>query len=215
VTWNFPESLHDYVQRVEAGLRNPPSFAHITRSIKEEMEVLCAHEQACDVFNGFSRIVYCIKVPQRLFDLFFNSRNSYRAAYFRSAYDGLKLNSYFIKSLLPVLLEANPTKSINKGKKFIKESLKSIFAKVWLAEKEKHLCEKCSGEWGPPQVQEAEILNERWEKAVHANANYGKMAPYPLTKLRLFGAFLNDRYDELIPVEKRFRANDIHKHGWT
>ena len=40
----------------------------------------------------FRRPVYCISVAFPLFDRFFNSRQGYRGAYFRSPYEGLEAN---------------------------------------------------------------------------------------------------------------------------
>jgi len=108
------------------------------------------------------------------------------------------------------------TNNIAKGRDFAEESLKACSAKVWLAERGKEMgdCTHCSGEWSTPQDDVAEILNDRWEKDTNVNARYGRKAPY-LTKIRIFGAFLNDLYDEFIPTKKRFRANEIHKVGWS
>ena len=102
---------------------------------------------------------------------------------------------------------------------FIQESLLSPSSKVWLAEKGKEIDKKCSGckgEWSAVAGRRAtaEILNGRWERADVQKAEWGQKAPY-LTKLRIMGAFLNDRHDEFIPFDKRFRAREIHKLGWS
>jgi hypothetical protein len=102
----------------------------------------------------------------------------------------------------------------------IRESLATPSAKAWLAEHGKEIdrkCPGCQGEWssgaaGPPD--QAEIHNGAWEAASGQNAEWGRKAPY-LTKLRVMGGFLSDRLHELVPHNKRFRAYDIHRYGWS
>ena len=100
-----------------------------------------------------------------------------------------------------------------------RESLKSVSAKVWLAEYSNEPCNKCDGckgEWGSTQYHNevADIINERWELDDCANSKYGRKAPV-LTKLRVFGGFLNANHDEFIPSLKRFRAKEIYDYGWS
>lgn len=211
--WEFAESLGDR----KKDLLNAPTFEAIIESIQKGMAILCCHEQTCNDDESFSRVVYCIKVCEPLFDLFFNSKHGYRASYYRSPYDGLHNNELFIHSLLPALLVSDYTKDAAKGNGFskkVEESLKSFSAKVWLAECGAELCDKCEGEWSTPQDGTAEILNDRWELTNILNARYGRKAPY-LMKIRVFGAFLNKRYDEFIPARKRYRAKEIHQFGWS
>lgn len=163
---------------------------------------------------------YCLKVSEPIFDLFFNSKHGYRAWYYRSPHVGLNKNALFITSLLPSLLASDQTKEAEKkdfSTKKAAESLKSCSAKAWLAEIEKEIDKKCTGcigEWGYPQDDTAEIFNDRWDKTNHPKAKCGRKAPY-LTKIRIFGAFLNEQYDEFIPAQKRYRAEEIHEFGWS
>jgi hypothetical protein len=60
----------------------------------------------------------------------------------------------------------------------------------------------------------AEIVNGRWECAASANAVRGRKAPF-LTKIKIFGAFLNERHDEFISWRKRHRAREIYESGWS
>lgn len=213
--WDYARSLNG--QRVKK-LLAAPSFEEITAEIKKEMKVLCFH---CENLQdnkkddkNYERAVYCIHMGEKLFDWFFNSKNGYRAAYFRSPFEGLETNQNFIESLTPELIASDKT-TPNFDKKFIEESLKSPSAKAWLAEVGKNLCEHCSGEWNSRQDNnEPEILNNRWENNIGQNAEWGRKAPY-LTKIRIIGAFLNDHYDEFIPSSKRFRAKDINEDGWS
>ena len=207
--WDYELSLNG--DRVKI-LREAPLFEEITKEIKREMEILCFHSDECSDDNTFQRAVYCIQVENKLFDWFFNSVNGYRAAYYMSPYNGLRTNDSFIQSLLLKLIASDKTTE-DADKNFIKESLKSPSAKVWLAEVGKNLCEHCSGEWNSRQDNnEPEILNNRWENKTGQNAEWGRKAPY-LTKIRIFGAFLNKHYQPYDP--KPQRPNEIHDKGWT
>ncbi len=214
--WDFAEWLGDR----KANLLSAPPFEDIVKSILNEMNILCCHDQECKDDNRFSRVVYCIAVSKPLFDLFFNSKYGYRAWYYRSPYVGLGNNGFFIRSLLPSLLESDQTKEAEEkgfSTKKATESLKSISAKVWLAEIGKEVdanCNGCIGEWQYPQEDTAEILNGRWDRTTKSKAKCGGKAPY-LKKIRIFGAFLNKQYDEFIPGQKRYRAEEIHEFGWS
>jgi len=214
--WAFAESLGDR----RTTLLNAPVFEHIIKLIQYEMTILCCHDQPCTDDDRFSRAVYCLKVSKPLFDLFFNSNQGYRAWYYRSSHSGLINNEIFIKSLLPSLIASDQTKEAEQrgfSTKKATESLKGYSAKAWLAEKTKEIdttCNGCIGEWHYPQDDTIEIYNNRWENTNNSNAKCGRKAPY-LTKIRIFGAFLNDQYDELIPARKRYRAEEINQFGWS
>ena len=204
-TWAYSETICDSRKVV---LKNPPTFAKIVNSILEEATILCGHEQPCDDRTGFSRFIYCIQVSRPLFDLLFNSKNGYRGQYFLSADAGIEMNGHFIQSLTAALLSSSKVTAVPNHR--ISESLSAESAKAWLAECEKHLCDKCRGEWSPPQDDRAEILNGCWENYRHSY--YGRKAPY-LTKIRIFGAFLNERGEEYDP--KPNRAQELYESGWT
>jgi len=192
-------------------LQAAPPFKEIAAEIKKKMVIKCFHSDKCGDDKTFKRAVYCIHVGEKLFDWFFNSVNGYRAAYYRSPYEGLKANQYFIESLTRKLLRSDKT-TPNPGKNFIEKSFKFPSAKAWLAEVGKNLCKHCSGEWNSRQDNnEPEILNNRWENKIGQNAEWGRKAPY-LTKIRIMGAFLkgNEDYDP-----KPERAEQIHEKGWS
>jgi hypothetical protein len=208
--WTFSDTLG--ADRLRA-LAEPPSFPDIVESIRGKMRVLCCHPEPCDIARGFERIIYCVKVERGLFDLFFNSRAGYRAAYYLSPYKGLEANTQAIDTLTPMLVASNATNG-QRTNQFIEESLRSPSAKIWLAEPERGFCSLCSGEWSNPTDHNAEIMNERWECSSYDNAVKGRKAPF-FEKLRIFGAFLNDGFDEIVPERKRHRAQHIHKWGWA
>ncbi len=208
--WDLAGSLGD--DRLKE-LSAPPSFEIIADKINTDLKVLCCHLDPCDT-DSFERVVYCIQVPPSLFDLFFNSKAGYRASYYRSPYEGLRANDFLIQSLLPALVASPCTAGTRKETKFISESMRSPSAKVWLAEPPLGFCSSCNGEWKDPKDSTADIQNDRWEHGDGIDSWRGRKAPF-LTKLRLFGAFVNGRYDEFVPERKRHRAKHIHERGWA
>jgi len=68
-----------------ANFFNAPSFEIITARVKNNLEGVCCHSDPCGDMDGFSRVVYCVKVPRTLFDLFYNSAEGYRARIFSFA----------------------------------------------------------------------------------------------------------------------------------
>jgi len=122
------------------------------------MEVLCCHLEQCDNKSDFSRVVWCVRVGEPLFDLFFNSPNGYRGAYYQSPYVGLAVNETFIRRVSPVLLD---WLDAGRDRGFAVESLSSPSAKAWLAEHGGEMCQRCTGEWGNPVDEIPEILNGR------------------------------------------------------
>lgn len=215
--WSYALSVEEAV-RVPA-LSADLTFEELTSKIVNELDVLCCHRSEL-ASSGFRRPVYTLDIGRPLFDLFFNSSSGYRAAYFRSPGAGLDANVHFLTAIMERLVTAPQSDTSALAAEFIRESLRTPSAKAWLAEQGKEVdlkCPYCKGEWsagscGPPEL--AEICNGRWETASGQNAEWGRKAPY-LAKLRVIGAFLNDRYEELVPHDKRFRAYDIHHYGWS
>lgn len=210
-TWKYAPSVEN--TRVEK-LLTTHTFEEIVHKILSEMEVLCCHYDICKLNTDFARIIYCIQVSPDTFDLFFNSPSGYRGTYFQGPYAGLSANETLIQALLPVLCSQSLICATEVEKKFIRESLSSLSAKVWLAENGKHLCESCMGEWGNRQDDIPEILNGLWEKDDSTKAKNGRKAPH-LTKIRIFGAFLDTHNNELVPWDKRHRAKELHDWGWS
>jgi hypothetical protein len=155
-----------------------------------------------------------------LFDQFFNSISGYRAEYFRSPWAGLQANAMFMRLASESLIRSSASEATELTREFIRESLATPSAKVWLTESGKELvegCPGCKGEWsssaaGPASLRE--IRNSRWDVAQGIKSEWGRKAPY-LTKLRIMGAFLDKRLNEFVPFDKRFRAEEIHQFGWS
>jgi hypothetical protein len=194
-------------------------LAQVTEQILSCVEVLCCHPSKFSD-GEFFRPVYTVHIGRPLFDLFFNSPFGYRAAYFQSPGLGLDANVSFLQTIAPRLVNDSASLKSALSVDFIHASLSTPSAKVWLTECGKELdstCAGCRGEWSSGITGAAarpEILNGRWEVAEGQKAEWGRTAPY-LEKLRIMGAFINDRYHEVVPHDKRFRAYEVHKFGWS
>lgn len=197
-----------------AALLAPSTIGTIANRIAAEMEIACCHFQTCHDHSDFGRVAYCIRVSENLFDLFFNSPHGYRGAYYRSPGEGVDANTSFISTVAPKLLAMSAAGASEEELTRIHESLLSVSAKAWLAENGLDLCPECEGEWGNPRDSCADIINGRWEHGESGLQCSGRNAPR-LTKIRVFGAFLDDRNNEFIPCRKRHRAQDIHLFGWS
>jgi hypothetical protein len=170
----------------------------------------------------FRRIIYCVTVDRPLFDRFFNSPHGYRGAYFRDPFEGLRANHLLLSSVAPALLDSPDTQDCRESRAFIRQSLTSISAKAWLAERDenKERCDRCAGEWSSAMAAQGEIRNG-WEVA-ESYARWGSSAPY-LTRIKFCGAFLRETtdkaaiegYEEVVPALKRHRASEIHERGWS
>lgn len=211
IEWKYSTSVSN--NRVSA-LLVPSTIGAIASRIAAEMEIACCHFQQCDDHADFSRVVYCARVSEDLFDLFYNSPHGYRGAYFRSPGEGVDANATIIGALAPKLLEVSADGASQDELTRIRESLLSNSAKTWLAENGAGLCSNCEGEWSPPQDTLPEIFNSRWEHGESGPQCNGRKAPR-LNKIRVFGAFLDDRLNEFVPCRKRHRARDIHMWGWS
>ena len=219
--WSFSSSVGD---ERRANLEVATSFEAIADEIRQTMTVLCCHEDPCDRGPGeaaadgrrvalFRRPVYCISVAPQLFDRFFNARDGYRAAYFRSPYEGIQENDLLMRMVTPTLIASGPIGVVTAlGTAFIERSLTSSSAKAWLAE-QNGFCPLCAAEF-PPASDSGEIANGRWELGTSVQSGDGRRAPY-LTKIKVMGAFLNDGHDEFIPARKRRRHWEIHEWGWS
>jgi hypothetical protein len=121
-------------------LQRPEPFEQIAEKISRSMTVLCCHADPMkegyllkDV-PAFRRAAYCVQIEKDLFDQFFNSAHGYRAAYFRSPWEGMRANAAFLNTVAPKLLSSATTNSCSLPEEFIRESLITPSAKVWLAE---------------------------------------------------------------------------------
>ena len=189
------------------------SFADVRDRIVGEARFLCCHVQYCEEDPAFARMAFCYSVSADAFDLFYNSPAGYRGSYFRSPYEGLEANESLITAMLPKISDAIPREANKLERSFVLASLTSPTAKAWLAEHGLGQCAGCEGEWGNPSDETPEIVNGRWDTSSCPSA-HGRKAPL-LTKIRFFGAFIDDRYNEWVSGRKRHRAWQIHRWGWS
>lgn len=202
-----------------AFLEAPGAFHAVASRIAASLEVLCCHKSQIQG-TDYKRPVYTIQIAETLFDQFFNASYGYRAAFYRSPGAGMDANHLFLNAIAAQLLKARANVGVDMRAELIEQSLATPSAKAWLAEAGKEPardCPACKGEWSTSNcgaAELAEVQNGRWELAAGIKAEWGRKAPF-LTKLRVMGAFLDNRYNELVPHDKRARAQDIHSFGWS
>jgi hypothetical protein len=197
-----------------AALEAPITFAEVVLALKQNMNVVCFHRDTKQRDNSYARAAFCADVGPTLFDAFFNAATGYRGAYFESPENGLAANRLLINALSPALTAWALSNCVNTNKEWLIESLSLPTAKAWLAEDTVALCANCAGGWSASYVSDLRIANGRWEQSGHAHAAWGRQAP-GLTKIRVFGGFVNGDHQEWIADHKRERAHQIWEHGWT
>lgn len=206
--WQFSALQGVRLQR----LIQAPPLDQIAAAIVQS-PVLCVHREAHSAWPEFERLVVSFAVGESLFDQFFNSFNGYRAAYWRSECDGLRANRSCIDCLTAGAAGFATAHAWTRWE----ESLQGHSAKIWLAECGKETdrsCPQCAGEWRSHGQEPAEILNGRWEVSDYYKSFWGRRAPC-LTKVRVFGAFIDTAGNELIQAEKKARAWELFSYGWS
>jgi len=193
-------------------LESAPPFDEIAKAVAGSMRILCTHCDSCDEAPGYWRIVCCVSVDRFLFDRFFNAQSGYRGCYFISPEEGLRANAHLLQLIAPVLsaFKVHPQMTASRAE----QSLSLPSAKAWLAEAGLRFCSLCEGEWTATQDDTAEILNGRWEDGGDPKAKAGRKAPR-FEKLRIMGAFVDERGKEYVAMRKRDRAQQIHAFGWS
>lgn len=209
--WKFSTTIE---QSRQERLLAVETFSSIVDQVEREMSPVCYHLQPCDDDSRYARPVFCVRVPEELFDKFFNSPAGYRGSYFVSPHQGWECNNLLMQRLLPRLSSWATQNSPGYNAEFAQDALMAVSAKAWLAECTMELCSACQGEWSLPNNNQAEIINGRWDTSDQPKSRYGRKAPLH-SKIRLFGAFLNNSGDEFIPAKKRYRNQHIHDEGWS
>jgi hypothetical protein len=163
-----------------------------------------AHVDPCDEVAGYHRVVYCAVLDKPLFDLFFNSKNGYRAWYYRSPAESIRANGVLRGSVAPALLACDFSDHV--ALDFVAKSLGAPSGKICVAEIGKGFCVKCQGDWKAPEDDTAEIFNGRWECSARPYSRYGRKAPF-VEMIRIFGGFVSEQDREYVPKQKQ-RAGD-------
>jgi hypothetical protein len=148
-----------------------------------------------------------------LFDWFFNATTGYRGAFFESASAGTQANRAFVDHLAPFLADWAIGQQLDPDRQWVLASLAKSSAKAWLAEYP-GLCTMCAGEWSSSYGAELHIENSRWERSAHVHSAWGRQAPL-LSKIRIFGGFVDAQQKEWLASHKTERAEHIWEHGWS
>jgi hypothetical protein len=177
------------------------------------MSLKCFHWEPRQHGTTYERAVFCGAVDPEVFDWFFNATTGYRGAFFESPEVGNRENRLLVDGLTPFLAEWVLAQDSWHGVHRIRASLSKPSAKMWLAEYP-GLCALCAGEWSSSYEPELRIYNSRWECSSHIHSAWGTHAPR-MTKIRVFGGFMNADGNEWLASHKSERAAHIWEYGWS
>lgn len=206
-----------YVGKAETGrlaaLTNPLPHAQLAGALRSGLDLKCFHREPRYDDDTYKRAVFCGTVDYGLFDWFFNASTGYRGAYFRSPSAGNQANRALVDQLAPFLVGWIAANQLDSDPQWVLSSLAKPSAKLWLAEYP-GLCANCKGEWSLSYHAELQIENTRWECSSHVHSAWGRQAPQ-LSKVRVFGGFIDAQQNEWLASHKSDRANHIWEHGWS
>jgi hypothetical protein len=194
-------------------LASPKPYSELLAALKTT-RLACFHKEPRQRDASYTRADFCLDIGSELFDAFFNASTGYRGAYFVAPERGLAANRQLIAELSPVLIESAIRREPRVDRALLIESLSLPSAKAWLGEDTVALCSSCAGGWSSSYVSDLSVVNDRWERSVHTHAVWGRQAP-ELTKVRIFGGFVNDEHQKWVADHKLERAQHIFEHGWT
>ena len=196
-----------------AALMHPPRHGEFTRALQLGLQLKCFHREARGDDATYVRAVFCGSVSLHLFDWFFNSSTGYRGAFFESPENGSRANRLLVGQLAHSLADWAVAEQRDPDREWVLASLAKPSAKAWLAE-HPGLCAECEGEWSSSYVSELQIENSRWECSSHTHSVWGRQVPR-MSKIRVFGGFINAEQHEWVAPHKTARATHIWEHGWS
>lgn len=196
-----------------AALTHSPPHADLAGALKRGLALRCFHREPREHDASYERAVFSGTVDHGLFDWFFNASTGYRGAFYAAPDVGVRANRALLDHLVEFLLDWALAQQPNRDRSWILASLSKPSAKAWLAE-HPGLCPSCAGEWSSSYVSDLQIQNNRWENSSHVHAAWGRQVPR-LTKIRIFGGFVDEHHGEWLAAHKSARATHISGHGWS
>lgn len=209
-TWRYVGDAES--ERLSA-LAQPLTHAKLPGALQRGLTLKCFHREPRQDDASYERAVFCGTVGNELFDWFFNASTGYRGAFFESPDAGTRANRSLVDQLAEFLADWALAQQLDRDRQWILASLFKPSAKAWLAE-HPGLCSLCAGEWSPSYVSKLQIENSRWEVSSHVHSTWGRQAPR-MSKVRIFGGFLNAAQNEWLASHKEERATHIFEHGWS
>lgn len=177
-----------------------PNFDHVCRLLDDA--VICSYgwKRKCrSPLLGCSRPEFILRVHEDTYDAFFNSPNGYRGQYAISAERGIYANRRILEDAESRLLAYACTKDASE--KLVITSLRGWDARIWIDE---------------PEVTEEQLWDGLpaidFEKWAH-HKSFGIMAPVG-ERLKVMGAWLDERGQEQRDPDKVSRAEQIHDRGF-
>lgn len=221
--WDFTDQVSS--TRRER-LNAAPSFGSIVQRILSEMQIVkfvvrkgeLGHVKCC------KRPEFTVKVSEDTFDMFFNSKNGYRAQFLRGVEIGKRANAKIVQAIAGHLIRyarENPAK-LSMALESIRVSLRSQSAKVWIDENGRRKAKASD-----LTKLNADLNVQPWHRIAKScfddrnlfsteksKAIDGVKAPLG-TRLEVKGAFLDINGQEFIPEDKIDRDQQIHDFGFS
>ncbi|AZC63263.1 hypothetical protein PCL1391_2545 [Pseudomonas chlororaphis subsp. piscium] len=196
-----------------AALTHPLPLTELAGALQCGLKLKCFHREPCQDDAAYMRAVFCGSVSHELFDWFFNASTGYRGAFFESPDAGSRANRRLVEQLADFLTEWVIAHGLYPDRQWVLASLAKPSAKAWLAE-HPGICDQCKGEWNTSYISGLQIENARWELSSHVHSAWGRQAPQ-LSKIRIFGGFIDAQQKEWLASHKTERDKDIWEHGWS
>lgn len=172
------------------------------------------------------RAEFVFTVTSETQDIFFNGSHGYRAKHYLAPGFGVECNRSIIDTLKGRLVEAARRDRASVSTSEIMQSLEYGSAKIWISEEDSNLDEKSHN---VEHILTLEV--PRWVEAMHdvlaawgngrqpipsikTRALLGVQAPQG-QRLKVLGAWMDDCGEEFVVPSKVFRAEHIHKYGFS
>ena len=150
--------------------------------------------------------IFCFELPN-IGDALFNGPWGYRAQYWMSAAQGLAANATLLAMLAPKLLNGMDIHPVPELAKIdMHASLLAASAKIWMQEDLAMLRD-------PP----ADLAVDRWVQAARNGVELARsgLASPVVTTFEVKGALIDPYGNEVMPLGKVCRHQDIHQYGYS
>lgn len=199
--WKFFKAVGPLRQQA---LLESPEFGTLSTELilATDLEGFYWEEFESDRLRGCRRASFLLRVPEHLYDCFFNSPQGYRGQYAISPDTGANANRALINLLQGTLLTQSRQKfDVDEG--LASKSVNGEGAKIWIYEPEvhDHLFED-----------EPEIDFPRWIR--NSDGGVGPRAPQG-SQLVMLGAWLDESNNVQIDTAKSSRSHEIHMTGFS
>lgn len=209
-------------------LQQKYSFSEIAKRIMSEMkDIEFRPKEGRKEAKNKIRAEFFFTISAETLDLFFNSSQGYRAQYYLDPQQSIECNRFLVDMVKGRLIEAAMQSNQNRMTiEQIRKSLEYRSAKIWIHENSSTLDQKSRD---PEQIVALEIprwveaMNQvlaAWNKnqqpspTIQTRALLGVQAPEG-NLMEILGAWLDSDNKEFVVPSKVYRAQHIHRYGFS